>query len=293
MEVKENTISPTKRYFLRINALAEKDPQLGVLKPIEKIRTIALNNDLTYDQVIAGFLDGYANRPAVGTRTYEIVKDITTGKNRRNYLANYSMISYQAFHQRIKGLAMAWRHHPHCRVQPTDFVCTIGFSSVDFAVIDFACAYARAVSVPLQSSTSGADLGEIFSNVQPVVLATTLVDLPIAVEHAIQQTSIKSVIVFNYDERVEAEKEVVEKAKKSLTTTNIQLLTLNELIDFGQQYEFSFLPKAEGDLDKMAAILHSSGSTGKPKRAVISARALCNNWLPRPSALELCLELLS
>ena len=174
---------------------------------------------------------------------------------------------------------MAWRTHPFCRVQEQEFVCIMGFSSINFAVLDTACVFSKAVTVPLQSSTSGADLSEIFSNIEPVVLAATLNDLPLAVEHGIEQKSIKSLIVFNYDDQVDDEKIIVENAKKRLKGTDTQLITFNELIEYGKQQTFSFLPELENEDELMAAIIHSSGSTGKPKGAVISVKAVKNNWL--------------
>ena len=278
MTQQNQRVKPAKRYFKRITNLAANDPQLGELTPKTEIRAAAFATELSLDKVISTYLDGYGKRPALGKRAYKIETDPNNHQKNRHYLPAYEMISYETLHHRIKAVAMAWRTHPFCRVSRDQFVCMIGFSSIDLATIDMACAYAKAVTVPLQSSTSGADLSEIFTNVEPAVLATTLNDLPLAIEHAIQQPSIKSVLVFNYDERVDEEKAMVNQAKKRLENTDTDLISLNELIEFGAQQPFSFLPMMDNENEKMAAILHSSGSTGKPKGAMISAKAMINNW---------------
>ena len=205
MNTANKPISDKKRYVLRLFELAKQDAQLGALMPIQAIRDAAAMPDLTLDKIAATFLDGYSARPALGQRTYEIVKNEQTNKSVRNYLPDYNTITFQELHNRIKAVSMAWRMHPTCQVQRDEFVCIMGFASVDYAIIDIACSYAKAVTVPLASNTAGADLGEIFSNVEPVVLATTIADLGLCVNHAMQQKSIKSILVFNYDNRVDTE----------------------------------------------------------------------------------------
>lgn len=280
MNTSNKPISDKKRYVLRLLDLAKKDPQIGALMPIESVRNTACDTKLSLDKVMTTFLDGYAERSALAQRTYEI-----TSKNTRHYLPSYTAITYKVLHERIKAVAMSWRTHPKCQVHRDEFVCIMGFASIDFAVIDMACAYAKAITVPVASSTAGADLGEIFSNVEPVVLATTIADLDLSVKHAIQQKSIKSLLVFNYDKRIEQERLALENAQKELQETNTSLVLLNELIEYGQQKSFSFLPQEENENEKLAVIIHSSGSTGKPKGACISAKALIDTWQGKPRAL--------
>jgi len=273
-------IDPHEAYVSRLLKLAGRDPQLGALMPRPEVRKAACEPGLTCDRVVAVFLDGYADRPALGERAYEITDCELTGKKIRSYRQAFNTITYEELHERIKALAMAWRSHPQCIVQRDEFVCIMGFASLGFAVIDVACSYAKAVTVPLVSSSAEADLVEIFSNVQPVVLASRIQDLALCVEHAIQQPSIKSIIVFDYDAGVDEEADTVERARARLKDAgaDASLLLLDELIEYGRNQPFSFLPAHEGENEKLAMIIHSSGSTGKPKGACISAKALINNW---------------
>jgi len=60
---------------------------------------------------------------------------------------------------------------------------------------------------------------------------------------------------------------------------------LTDLIAYGKQQTFSFLPAAEGEGEKMCNIIHSSGSTGKPKGACISNKAMIHSWLGKRGRL--------
>lgn len=293
MASKEKRISPAKRYILRLMDLAQRDRYIGDRMPELSIWDAATKEGLSQDKVIDTFLDGYAERPALGERAYEIQTNETTREKVRQYLPDFDTVTYRELQERIKAVAMAWRTHPQCQVQRDEFVCIMGFADIDFAVIDVACAYAKAITVPMASSTAGADLGEIFDNVEPVLLASTLIDLELSVALAIQQKTIKSVLVFNYDDRIDADKAILKKAEARLKKAgaDIPLILLDDLIAYGIQQTFSFLPTEEGEQEKMAMIIHSSGSTGKPKGACISNKAMINSWkgkrirLPRVSVI--------
>ena len=283
----DKPISPKKRYALRTIELSKRDPQIGELTPDNEVREKALEEGLTLDRIMGVFLDGYEDRPAMGERSYEVVEDQETKKKIRKYLPAYSTITYGEFHDRIKAIAMAWRRHPKCSVRPEEFVLIMGFADVDFASLDMACTYAKATTVPVQSSTSGADLYEMVANIEPVAIAATLNDLHLAVQIALKQDSIKSVIVFNYDDRIDDEIAIVEQAKKTLANADKEkhLFSIDELINYGEEQTWSYLPADENDPEKRAAILHSSGSTGKPKGAVIPRKAIIQNWLGRKTSL--------
>jgi len=283
---KNKPISPAKRYVLRVLALAKKDPQIGALMPKETVWDAMAVEGLTQDRVIDTLLSGYADRPSLGERSYEVYKS-ETGEKTRKYLSAYNTITYQELQERIQAIAMAWRTHPDCQVHRDEFVCIMGFADRQFAEIDLACTYAKAVSVPMASSTAGADLGEIFANVEPVLVASTIEDLALSVELAIEQKTVKSVLVFNYDGEIDVDKQILENAiarlKEAGGTT--RLILLKDLIAYGKQQTFSFLPAAEGENEKMCNIIHSSGSTGKPKGACISNKAMIHSWLGKRGRL--------
>jgi fatty acid CoA ligase FadD9 len=228
---------------------------------------------LPLQRIIQITLDGYTERSALGERAYDVVPDPATGRHRRKYLARFETITYYELHNRVKAMANAWRHHDAHRVNPGDFVCIIGFAGVDYTTVDLACVYAQAIVVPLQSSLAGIDLDEILADTTPVTLAATMDDLLLAAELAGRHGSVRSIIAFDYDEHVSDDREQLAAARTELAQfrSGAQLITLDELIAFGDFQPWEFLP-AENRDEQMTLLLHSSGSTGKPKGAIITER---------------------
>ena len=280
------SISAKKRYALRAIEQSKNDSQIADLKPDLGLWEDARREGLSYDRVIGIFLDGYGDRPALAERMYSIQVEHEDQTKTRIYHNAFTTVSYRELHDRIKSVSMAWRTHPECRVSRDDFVLIMGFADVDFVTLDFACTYSKAVTVPVQSSTSGADLGEIVENIAPSLIATDLNDLSLAVELAVLQDSIKSVVVFNFDDHVTREQEIFDEAKSKLKEAgNKSLFTIRELIDFGSTIPFTYLPDDVDELEKTTAIIHSSGSTGKPKGAVIRQNAFIHRWVNREITL--------
>lgn len=278
---------PFQRYSARLADLAATDPQIGSLLPEPAVTQAARRPGLSCDKVIATYLEGYSHRPALGQRAYDAVRCKTTGATMRHYRNEFLAITYGELHDRIKALAMVWRTHPCCSVGPGDCVCIMGFAGSDFATLDMACAYAKAVAVPLSGSASEEDLVAILDTVQPAVLATRIQDLALCVSHALRQDSIKCIIVFDCDQRMDDEAETLALAGKRLQNDKpaVKVCTLGALIQFGSRQTFSFLPAEPGEQDRLAMVMHTSGSTGTPKGACITARALKNTWQGDPNKL--------
>jgi len=284
MQEPTKKISEKKRYVLRMLDMVETDPQIKQLTPNPAVRA-AICAEPTLERMIDAALTGYADRPALGNRAYKIVKE--GGKNVRQYLPSYATITYKELQTNLKAIANAWRDHPIHYVKPTEFVGILGFTGIDFATLDLACGYAHTVTIPLQSSTSGADLDEIFANTNPAALATTISDLEVAVGHVITGGNIRSLIVFDYEKKADAERQLFEAAKAKLAKAGVstQIIALNDLIAFGKTKEFIFIPEWENGDRTMMAIIHSSGSTGKPKGAIMPVSAAIELWRGRKTQM--------
>src|SRR5574337_1232555 len=166
------------RFAVRVLEMMKHDPQLQALMPDAAVDAAMRDTGgLAYWQVIDTALAGYAPRPALGERAYKVAVDPTTGGREREFLPRFDTITYLELQNRIKGLANSWRDHEQHRVDPGDFVCILGFTGTDYTVVDLACAYAQAVSVPLQSTLAGADLDGIFTDTAPTAVAATVDDL--------------------------------------------------------------------------------------------------------------------
>lgn len=273
-------------FLERVTTMLTTDPQLMGMVPDKAVHAACNRGDLATEESVDVLLAGYAERPAMGMRDYELAADPETGRKHRQYLPSFSTVSYGDFRRQVQSIANAWRHEPAMAVRPDEFVCIIGFTSIDYAAIDLGCLYAQAVSVPLQSTTSGTDFAEIFANVEPVAVAATIADLVVAAERTAAQGGVRSLIAFDFDERDDSDRELFEQAQAILSDAGSQtlLLTLDDVQKAGSGFEWQALPAHPEGLDRMATILHSSGSTGKPKGAMITAAAIRHWWLEEPDS---------
>lgn len=228
------------RFTKRVFELMEHDAQLQALMPDAAVDAAMRNPDLAYWQVIDTALSGYAGRPALGERAYSVAVDHATGRRQREYLPRFDTITYYELQNRIKGLANTWRHHEQHRVASGEFVCILGFTGRDYTVVDLACAYAQAISVPLQSTLAGADLDGIFTDTAPTAVAATVDDLVLAARLAGSHKSIRSIIALDYDERVDSNREKFETAQTELAQkrSKAKLVTLADLVGFGDFQPF-------------------------------------------------------
>ncbi len=280
---------PMPRYARRIHELAAGDPQLQGLMPDRAVLEAVAQPGLSLQEIVATALDGYADRPALGEREFDVVFDPATGRRSRQFQPRFRTISYYELHNRVKDLANAWRHHETHRVDAGDFVCILGFTGIDYTVVELACVYARAVTVPLQSTLAGADLDGIFTDTEPTAVVATVADLLLAAELAGTHESIRSIIAIDYDERVDDDRDQAAAAQTELAQTRsaAQLVTLEELIGFGDFQPWEFLPPMEDSDDRMTMLLHSSGSTGTPKGAIVQERTAKFQFATVPIALPL------
>src|SRR5271154_6406052 len=83
-------------------AMARTDPQLNELIPDPAVTAAISESSLSYAQVIATALNGYAKRPAMGQRAYEVVFDPSTDRRQRKYLPRFETITYDELHNRVK-----------------------------------------------------------------------------------------------------------------------------------------------------------------------------------------------
>jgi fatty acid CoA ligase FadD9 len=263
--------------------LAQTDPQLQALMPDPEVGAAVRRPGLSYQQVIGTVLDGYAARPSLGERAYDVGCDPETGRTRRDYVPRFDTITYGELRDRVKLLAATWRRHEQHRVQPGDFVCVLGFTGTDYVTVDLALAFTLAVTVPLQTTLAGADLDGIFADTAPTAVAAAMEDLVVAARLAGTHRSIRSVIALGYDERIDDDRDQYLAAEAELTRngSGAQLAPLAELVRVGGDLEpWEPLPVSDDHGDRMTLLVHSSGSTGTPKGVIIPERTTTPQWDP-------------
>jgi fatty acid CoA ligase FadD9 len=155
----------------RVEDLSAKDPQFAAAKPSPAVAAALALPGLRLPQIVQTALEGYADRPALGQRAVEFVKDPTTGRTSLEVLRHFETITYRELSDRVGALTRALTNES---VRAGERVCELGFTSVDFTTIDLALGQIGAVAVPLQTSAAITQLQPIVSETEPSVIAASV-----------------------------------------------------------------------------------------------------------------------
>lgn len=281
MSVASRFAGPADRDYDRLMALAARDPQIAALLPDDEVTASIKEPGLSYQEVLARIFQGYAERPALGVRSYEIATDPRTGRKARHYLPAYTTISYAELGARIEAIAGAWQHDPRHRVVPGEYVAIIAFTGAEMTAIDLACAYTRAIAVPLQANLPAPDMTEILSDVAPAVLVASIDNLALAVDYALQQQTVRSLVVIDADEADDSEREAIEAARAGLAEQGdrVALATFDQLLAEGGKHCWTPPPRSPKGAAEICMIMYTSGSTGAPKGALIHEGMCLQFWV--------------
>jgi fatty acid CoA ligase FadD9 len=276
-----------RRAYERLMTLSKNDPQVAGTVPLEAVSQSMRAPGLSYREIIAAALSGYADRAALGIRAYEIGPD-ENGRNIRHYLPSFTTITYRELARRIEAVASAWRHHPHHRVAPGEFVCLIAFTGAEMTAMDMACTYAQAISVPVQANLPATDMLDILADTEPVALVASIDNLERAADYAQRQTSVRSLIVIDADVADDTERERIEYTRRNLAEAGgrVALATFAEIVEYGARFDWTPLPRSEDGQDTLSMLMYTSGSTGTPKGAMIHEAMCSQMWtgtLPIPA----------
>ena len=259
----------------RIEDLDANDPQFAAARPSPAVAEALDQTGLRLPQIIQTLLQGYADRPALGQRVVEFVKDPKTGRTALELLPRFETITYRELGDRAGAFARALTNDS---VQAGDRVAVLGFTSIDFTTIDVALNLMGAVAVPLQTSAATSQLRPIVTETEPTVIAASVNQLPDAVELILTGNTANKVlklVVFDYHPEVDAQREAVEAARAQLADTAVVVETLTKVLERGQ----SLPPVGEqGDPDDLALLIYTSGSTGAPKGAMYPQRSVGKMW---------------
>ncbi|MDT5146044.1 MAG: fatty acid CoA ligase FadD9 [Mycobacterium sp.] len=277
-----------ERLARRIDDLTANDPQFAATRPDPAIAAALEEPGLRLPQLLQTVLDGYADRPALGQRAVEYVKDPATGRTTLALLPHYDTITYRDLGERVAALARALTDGP---VQAGDRVCVLGFNSVDYATIDMALGRIGAVSVPLQTSAAITQLQPIVAETEPSVIAASVNQLTDAVELIQSGPAPAELLVFDYHPEVDDEREAVEAARARLD--DVAVRTLAEVLDHGRSLPEAPAsePQPQNSEDPLALLIYTSGSTGAPKGAMYPQsnvgkmyRRASRNWFGETAA---------
>jgi fatty acid CoA ligase FadD9 len=260
----------------RIQELYASDPQFAAARPDEAVWAALERPGLRLPQLVQTVMDGYANRPALGQRAVQFVKDPDTGRTTAELLPRFDTITYREMWQRAGAIASAWANKP---VRPGDRVCVLGFTSVDYTIIDVALIRLGAVAVPLQTNAALTQLTPSVAEAQPGIIAASIDHLSGAVELVLTAHTPTRLVVFDHRTEVDDQREAVQAARDRLGNAGSGVIveTLADVVSRGERLPAA-APFISDEPDPLALLIYTSGSTGAPKGAMYPERLLANFW---------------
>lgn len=267
-------VAEYERAARRLGELAESDPEVAARVPDDNVTKAIQQPGMTYQQVITTVLSSYADRPALGVRSY----DVRDGA--RHHHKEFNTISFAQLAQQAEAVSCAWRFDARFRVSPGEFVSCVVFTGAEYAAMDMGCVYSQAVSVPIQANLASDAVVQIMKDTAPAAMIADIEYLSVATDYVLQQGSVRSMIVINLDMAVDAEREAFEKTRARLRDSgrDIALATFAGLVDIGKAYKWTPLPPDPAGSDALSMLMYTSGSTGTPKGAQIHEGILLMFW---------------
>lgn len=260
----------------RITDLLASDAEFTAAMPDSDVNAALDVPDLRLPQLVRTVLQGYAERPALGQRTVELVTD-ASGRTIVNLLPRFETITYGELGERVSATAAALSG---MGVRPGARVCILGFASTDYTTIDMSLVQIGAVAVSLPTGAPIAQLLPIVEETEPVVIASAIDRLNDAVELALAGRTLSNIVVFDYREQVDENRETLQYARARLaekgSTTEIQ--ALSEILELGRTL-LPLSPFTSDDPDPVTLLVYTSGSTGAPKGAMHTERIVAASWL--------------
>lgn len=229
-------------------------------------------------EIFETIVEGYADRPALGQRVRELLTD-AAGRTSVQLQNAFETITYREVWDRVRAIASAWRHDPAGAVAAGDVVATVGFSSADYLVVDMVCAYLGLVTVPLQHSAAVSTLRSIIEECEPRIVTVSVQYLDLAVEAVTGFSSVRQLMVFDYQPEVDDQRQNLARASARLQEARAQVVvtTVDEVVARGGRLPAG--PAFTGSSDqRLAMIMYTSGSTGTPKGAIYTERMVADVW---------------
>ncbi|WP_328355106.1 carboxylic acid reductase [Mycobacterium sp. NBC_00419] len=260
------------RFTRRITDLYATDPQFAAAQPLPGVSEAAVG--LPLSAMVRTVLAGYADRPAVGQRVTRLQLDPDTGRRTRVTEPAFDTLTYGQLWERVEAITRAWAG---TAVQPGDRVAILGFTSVDYTVVDLALTQLGAVGVPLQTSAAPSHLAPIVAETEPALMAVGIDYLDDAVQLVLTGPTLKRLVVFDFHADDDGHREALDIAAIALEGTGVTVATLAEEIDRGV-LGATGTPTIALDDDPLALLVYTSGSTGAPKGAMYPASKVADMW---------------
>ena len=267
----ENT---AEEFAQRVADLYAHDHQFAAARPNPAVSASVDPPELRQAEIVRTIMAAYADRPALGERAVEYGQD-ADGRTVARFLPRFDTITYADAWRQMQAVATALNAGPEAAVVPGDRVAMLGFTSVEYTIIDTALGLAGAVAVPLQTSAPAEQLRPIIAETEPTVLFADADFLDDAVALVVAGPAPKRLVVFEYRPQVTDHQEALARAVAQLPGVVVE--TFADVIARG-----AALPAASAhvgaDADPLAVLIYTSGSTGTPKGAMYPERLVSGMW---------------
>lgn len=263
----------------RIRELCAVDEQVRKALPITAVTEALSRPGIRPAEIVAAVMEGYADRPALAQRARERTVDEATGRPAVRLLPSFETIGYRELWARARAVAAAWYHDPDRPLRAGGAVAVLGFTGIDYTVLDLACTCLGTFCVPLQTTTPLSQLLSILREAGPHTVAVDAAHLGTAVGCVLGGASPARLVVFDHDPEDGAQRSAFASAHRQLTGTGVVLDTLDAVRERGRTAPSAPMHTSGTD-DTLAMLIYTSGSTGTPKGAVYTEKMSAGFWQP-------------
>jgi fatty acid CoA ligase FadD9 len=271
------SIETEKDQERRAAELAANDPEFAAARPDADVAAAIEAAGTRFSDVTKAVLDGYADRPALAQRAFELVNDPQSGRTSAKLLPWFDKVTYAELAARVGEVSRALTDGLTAR---GDRVCVLGFTSIDYATIDIALGVAGAVSVPLQTSAAITQLLPIVTETEPTVFAASVDYLSDAVDVILAAAEAGHtpghLVVFDYRNELDDNREALQTARERLADLALTVETLGDVRERGAKLPVTHA--VQEDDDPLALLIYTSGSTGAPKGAMYPQSNVAKMW---------------
>lgn len=257
----------------RIQELVQTDPFIAAILPDKHLYESLQDTSVGIAEKLESIFTRYSDRTAFGERAWTIENN--QGIARRKVLPEFTTYTY-AHIWKLVQLCGSWlQQHSHTG----SFLASMGFASVQYAILDYASIYAGMSIVPLQSGLSAEQTAPIVQETSPGVMAVSMEYIESLREAIVGQDSIRDLIVFDYCAQDEQQQRIFSQAQQFFAQHSPQLnvITFEQII--AEQENKAIKPSVTiTDKDHIYRILYTSGSTGTPKGAVYTYDMYARLW---------------
>jgi fatty acid CoA ligase FadD9 len=261
----------TARALERCRRRLEQDPDLRRSAPSPAARTRIQAEGLSSFRRLALACELYADRPCFGERAFVVEGGTTKAVPEFRYVTFAEVWGrVQALASGLKGLRLG---------EPGIAVGVSGVPSVDGVIVDLACLYLAAVSVPLSMIAPAPEIARVATEARVSCLVSSAAQLEVIAAVLDAAPGVRAVVVMDVREQDRAQAEAIALGKERILRHHpeVRVYLMAEVERFGRD-EGPVAPVDPVAGDALRTLVYTSGSTGVPKGAMFPERVWAIQW---------------